>query len=168
MTAKSANALPKSILKLPLALSGGEHSPSAAGAATLADYAGTWLVLYFYPKDSTPGCTTEGLDFNVLLPKFKKLNATVLGVSRDSVKSHDNFCAKQGFKFPLISDADEALCKAFDVIHEKNMYGRKVLGVVRSTFLISPDGRIAQAWRGVKVAGHADAVLDALKAHQAQ
>ncbi|WP_213601707.1 peroxiredoxin [Pseudoxanthomonas japonensis] len=168
MTAKSANALPKSTLKLPLALSGGEHSPSAAGATTLADYAGSWLVLYFYPKDSTPGCTTEGLDFNALLPKFKKLNATVLGVSRDSVKSHDNFCAKQGFKFPLVSDADEALCKAFDVIHEKNMYGRKVLGVVRSTFLISPDGRIAQEWRGVKVPGHADAVLDALKAHQAQ
>jgi len=161
MTAKSANALPKSTLKLPLALSGGETT-------TLADHAGHWLVLYFYPKDSTPGCTTEGLDFNALLPKFKKLGATVLGVSRDSVKSHDNFCAKQGFKFPLVSDADEALCKAFDVIHEKNMYGRKVLGVVRSTFLISPDGRIAQEWRGVKVPGHADAVLDALKAHQAQ
>ncbi|WFC40735.1 peroxiredoxin [Pseudoxanthomonas sp. SE1] len=161
MTAKSANALPKSTLKLPLALSGGE-------TATLADHAGHWLVLYFYPKDSTPGCTTEGLDFNALLPKFKKLGATVLGVSRDSVKSHDNFCAKQGFKFPLVSDADEALCKAFDVIHEKNMYGRKVLGVVRSTFLISPDSRIAQEWRGVKVPGHADAVLDALKAHQAQ
>lgn len=154
-------ALSKAVLKLPLALSGGD-------TATLADYASAWLVLYFYPKDSTPGCTTEGLDFNALLPKFKKLNATVLGVSRDSVKSHDNFCAKQGFKFPLVSDADEALCKAFDVIHEKNMYGRKVLGVVRSTFLISPDGRIAQAWRGVKVPGHAQAVLDALKAHQAQ
>ena len=149
-------AIPKSTLKLPLALSGGE-------IATLSDYAGQWLALYFYPKDSTPGCTTEGIDFNALLPKFKKLNASVLGVSRDSVKSHDNFCAKQGFKFPLVSDADEALCKAFDVIHEKNMYGRKVLGVVRSTFLISPDGRIAQEWRGVKVAGHADAVLDALK-----
>ncbi len=154
-------ALSKAVLKLPLALSGGD-------TATLADYAGAWLVLYFYPKDRTPGCTTEGLDFNALLPKFKKLNATVLGVSRDSVKSHDNFCAKQGFRFPLVSDADEALCKAFDVIHEKNMYGRKVLGVVRSTFLISPDGHIAQAWRGVKVPGHAQAVLDALKAHQAQ
>ena len=134
----------------------------------LSDLKGKQVVIYFYPKDSTPGCTTEGLDFNALLPKFKKLNATVLGVSRDSVKSHDNFCAKQGFRFPLVSDADEALCKAFDVIHEKNMYGRKVLGVVRSTFLISPDGRIAQAWRGVKVPGHAQAVLDALKAHQAQ
>ena len=87
----------------------------------------------------------------------------MLGVSRDSVKSHDNFCAKQGFKFALVSDADEALCQAFDVIHEKNMYGRKVLGVVRSTFLISPDSRLAQEWRGVKVVGHADAVLDALK-----
>ena len=153
--------LPKSTLSLPLALSGGTTT-------RLSDYAGQWLVLYFYPKDSTPGCTTEGIDFNALLPKFRKLDATVLGVSRDSVKSHDNFCAKQGFKFPLVSDADEALCRAFDVIHEKNMYGRKVLGVVRSTFLISPDGRIAQEWRGVKVPGHADAVLDALKAHQAQ
>ena len=154
-------ALPKSVLKLPLALSGG-------GTATLADHAGRWLVLYFYPKDSTPGCTTEGLDFNALLPKFAKLGADVLGVSRDSVKSHDNFCAKQGFRFPLVSDADEALCKAFDVIHEKNMYGRKVLGVVRSTFLVGPDHRLAAEWRGVKVAGHADAVLDALKAAQAK
>ncbi len=162
MTAISiGKALPKATLKLPLALSGGEH-------ATLADYADQWLVLYFYPKDSTPGCTTEGLDFNALLPKFKKLNATVLGVSRDSVKSHDNFCAKQGFRFPLVSDGDEKLCQAFDVIHEKNMYGRKVLGVVRSTFLISPDGRLAQEWRGVKVPGHAQAVLDALKALQTQ
>ena len=159
MTAKSANALPKSTLKLPLALSGG-------ATTTLADHAGHWLVLYFYPKDSTPGCTTEGLDFNALLPKFKKLNATVLGVSRDSVKSHDNFCAKQGFKFPLVSDADEALCKAFDVIHEKNMYGRKVLGVVRSTFLVSPESRIVREWRAVKVPGHAQSVLDALHAAQ--
>lgn len=161
MTATGAKALPKSILNLPLALSGGQ-------TASLADYAGQWLVLYFYPKDSTPGCTTEGIDFNALLPKFKKLGATVLGVSRDSVKSHDNFCAKQGFKFALVSDADEKLCQAFDVIHEKNMYGRKVLGVVRSTFLISPDGRIAQEWRGVKVPGHAEAVLDALKEIQHQ
>ena len=149
-------ALSKAVLKLPLALSGGD-------TATLADYAGAWLVLYFYPKDSTPGCTTEGIDFNALLPEFRKLDASVLGVSRDSVKSHDNFCAKQGFAFPLVSDADEALCQAFDVIHEKNMYGRKVLGVVRSTFLISPDSRIVQEWRALKVAGHAEAVLEALK-----
>ena len=159
--ASSKKALPKATLKLPLALSGGE-------TAHLSDYAGQWLVLYFYPKDSTPGCTTEGLDFNALLPKFKRQNASVLGVSRDSVKSHDNFCAKQGFKFPLVSDADEALCQAFDVIHEKTLYGRTSLGVVRSTFLISPDSRIAQEWRGVRVPGHAQAVLDALKALQTQ
>jgi len=157
----SAPRLDHATLRLPLALSGGR-------SATLADFAGRWMVLYFYPKDSTPGCTTEGLEFNALLPEFGKLGAEVLGVSRDSVKSHDNFCARQGFQFPLVSDADEALCRAFDVIHEKNMYGRKVLGVVRSTFLISPDGRIAEEWRGVKVAGHAQAVLDALKAHAAR
>ncbi len=153
--------LDRSTLKLPLALSGGR-------TASLADYAGRWLVLYFYPKDSTPGCTTEGLDFNALLPAFRELDAEVLGVSRDSVKSHDNFCAKQGFDFALVSDGDEALCRAFDVIHEKNMYGRKVLGVVRSTFLLSPDSRIAREWRGVKVPGHAQAVLDALKAEASQ
>ena len=154
-------ALSKAVLKLPLALSGGD-------TATLADYAGAWVVLYFYPKDSTPGCTTEGLDFNALLPKFKKLNATVLGVSRDSVKSHDNFCAKQGFRFPLVSDADEALCRAFDVIREKNMYGRKVMGIERSTFLIDPEGRVARAWRKLRVPGHADAVLEALKQARAR
>ena len=153
--------LDRSTLKLPLALSGGR-------TASLADYAGRWLVLYFYPKDSTPGCTTEGLDFNALLPAFRELDAEVLGVSRDSVKSHDNFRAKQGFDFALVSDGDEALCRAFDVIHEKNMYGRKVLGVVRSTFLLSPDSRIAREWRGVKVPGHAQAVLDALKAEASQ
>ena len=153
--------LDRSTLKLPLALSGGR-------TASLAEYAGRWLVLYFYPKDSTPGCTTEGLDFNALLPRFRELGAEVLGVSRDSVKSHDNFRAKQGFDFALVSDGDEALCRAFDVIHEKNMYGRKVLGVVRSTFLLSPDSRIAREWRGVKVPGHAQAVLDALKAEASQ
>jgi peroxiredoxin Q/BCP len=120
-------------------------------------------VLYFYPKDSTPACTTEGLDFQALLPKFRRQSAEVLGVSRDSVKSHQNFCAKQGFGFDLVSDADEALCKAFDVIRLKNMYGRKVLGIERSTFLIDPDGRVAQAWRGVRVPGHAEAVLETLK-----
>ncbi len=159
--APAAQALSKSTLKLPLALSGGTST-------TLADFAGHWLVLYFYPKDSTPGCTTEGLEFNALLPQFRQLDTTVLGVSRDSVKSHDNFCAKQGFDFPLVSDADEALCNAFDVIREKNMYGRQVLGIERSTFLISPDARIVQAWRKVKVAGHAQAVLDALKAARSQ
>jgi len=157
----TAATLDRATLALPLALSGGR-------TATLSDYAGRWLVLYFYPKDSTPGCTTEGLDFNALLPEFDRLGADVLGVSRDSVKSHDNFCARQGFAFPLVSDGDEALCRAFDVIHEKNMYGRKVLGVVRSTFLLSPDHRLVRQWRGVKVPGHARAVLDALKAETGQ
>ena len=150
------DTLDQTTLDLPLQLSGGT-------SATLGDYAGKWLVLYFYPKDSTPGCTTEGLDFNALLPELEQLNAAVLGASRDSVKSHDNFCAKQGFRFPLVSDTDEALCRAFDVIKEKNMYGRKVMGIERSTFLIDPQGRIAAAWRKVRVPGHAQAVLEALK-----
>ncbi|HEY0332965.1 MAG TPA: peroxiredoxin [Stenotrophomonas sp.] len=156
-----ATPLDPGTLSLPLALSGGGH-------AHLADYASHWLVLYFYPKDSTPGCTTEGLEFNALLPKFKAAGAAVLGVSRDSVRSHDNFCAKQGFRFPLVSDGDEALCRAFDVIRMKNMYGRQVLGIERSTFLISPDSRIVQSWRKVKVASHAEDVLTALKAHKQQ
>ena len=142
---------------LPLALSSGRTT-------RLADYTGQWLVLYFYPKDSTPGCTTEGIDFNALLPEFKQLGATVLGVSRDSIKSHQNFCGKQGFGFDLVSDADEALCNAFGVIKEKNLYGRKSMGIERSTFLIDPTGVIARSWRPVKVAGHAQAVLDALQA----
>ena len=138
-------------------------SLSSGATASFADYADHWLVLYFYPKDSTPGCTIEGNDFNALLPKFGKLGARVLGVSRDSVKSHQNFCTKQGFRFDLVSDGDEALCKAFDVIHEKNMYGRKVLGIVRSTFLIDPKGVIRDLWRPVKVPGHAEAVLESFK-----
>ena len=146
---------------LPLHLSGG-------GESTISGHAGRWLVLYFYPKDSTPGCTTEGLDFNALLPKFRRLGADVIGVSRDSLKSHQNFCTKQGFRFELASDNDESLCNAFGVIKEKNMYGRKVLGIERSTFLVDPDGVIRQSWRPVKVAGHAQAVLDALKAARTQ
>jgi peroxiredoxin Q/BCP len=157
----NGDTLDSTTLALPLALSGGEHT-------TLGDLAGQWLVLYFYPKDSTPGCTTEGIDFNALLPDFTGLDARVFGVSRDSVKSHDNFCAKQGFAFPLISDGDEGLCTAFDVIKLKNMYGKQVRGIERSTFLISPDSRIVQSWRKVKVTGHADTVLDALKAAKTQ
>ena len=146
---------------LPLALSSGKHT-------SLGGYAGNWLVLYFYPKDSTPGCTTEGLDFNALLPKFKRAGAQVLGVSRDSLKSHQNFCSKQGFKFDLVSDGDEAVCNAFGVIQPKKLYGREYVGIVRSTFLIDPDGVIRQKWQPVKVAGHAQAVLDALKAAKAK
>ncbi|GAB6197511.1 peroxiredoxin [Lysobacter xanthus] len=140
---------------------------STGASASFADYRGRWLVLYFYPKDSTPGCTTEGLDFNARFAAFAEAGATILGVSRDSVKSHQNFCAKQGFAFDLVSDGDEAACRAFDVIREKSMYGRKVLGIERSTFLIDPEGRVAHAWRPVKVAGHADAVLARLRELQA-
>lgn len=144
---------------LPLALSSG-------GSAELGDFAGQWLVLYFYPKDSTPGCTTEGQDFNALLEEFKRVGAQVLGVSRDSLKSHQNFRTKQGFKFDLASDADESLCNAFGVIKPKKLYGREYLGIERSTFLIDPAGVIRNAWRPVRIAGHAQTVLDALKALQ--
>jgi len=146
-----------SVPDLPLALSSGSST-------RLRDYAGHWLVLYFYPKDNTPGCTTEGIEFNALLPRFQRRKAVVLGVSRDSLQSHRNFCAKQGFRFDLVSDTDAALCQAFGVLKLKNMYGKQVLGIERSTFLIAPDGTLAQAWRGVKVPGHAQAVLDAIPA----
>ena len=131
--------------------------------ARLSDYAGTWLVLYFYPKDNTSGCTRESQDFRDLHEDFRKAGARVLGASRDSVKSHAGFRAKHELPFPLASDPTEALCRAFDVIREKNMYGRKVLGIQRSTFLIAPDGHIHAAWRGVRVPGHAQTVLDALR-----
>jgi peroxiredoxin Q/BCP len=146
---------------LPLALSSGK-------SASLADYRGKWLVLYFYPKDSTPACTTEGQDFNALLTKFRRAGAEVLGVSKDSLKSHQNFCTKQGFKFDLVSDADEAVCNAFGVIQPKKLYGREHIGIVRNTFLIDPEGVIRQSWQPVKVPGHAQAVLDALKALKRQ
>lgn len=147
--------------ELSLALSSGD-------TGNTIDHLGHWLVLYFYPKDATPGCTTEGLEFNARLARFRKLDATVLGVSRDSVRSHQNFCDRQGFGFDLVSDVDETLCKAFGVIKPKKLYGREYIGVERSTFLIGPDGRIVEAWRGVRVPGHAQAVLDALKAAQQQ
>ena len=149
-----------------------------APAFTLPDQTGALLdatslkgqryLVYFYPKDSTPGCTTEGLDFNALLPKFKRAGATVLGVSRDSLKSHQNFCTKQGFKFELVSDADGAVCDAFGVVQPKKLYGREFLGIVRSTFLIDPAGVVRRKWQPVKVPGHAQAVLDALKAEPGQ
>jgi peroxiredoxin Q/BCP len=128
----------------------------------LADFKGQWVVVYFYPKDSTPGCTTEAQDFRDLYNSFRKRNAQVIGVSRDSQKSHVNFAAKQALPFPLLSDPDETWCQAFDVIHEKVLYGKRHMGVVRSTFLIDPEGRLQQEWRGVKVTGHAQAVLDAI------
>ena len=152
--------LPKSTLALPIALSSGATTTLSG---LLADNDGQWLVLYFYPKDSTPGCTTEGNDFNALLPKFRTLGATVVGASRDSLKSHCNFRDRQGFRFELASDPDEALCKAFDVIKPKKLYGREFIGIERSTFLIDPAGTVRAEWRKVKVPGHAEAVLETLK-----
>ncbi len=122
------------------------------------------VVLYFYPKDSTPGCTTEGQDFRDLHSKFRRAKTRIFGVSRDSLTSHEKFRAKQNFPFELISDPDETLCNQFDVIHEKTLYGRKFMGVERSTFLIDKDGKLREEWRKVKVKGHAEAVLDAVKA----
>jgi len=139
-------------------------STGAGDHLSLADLRGQWLVVYFYPKDSTPGCTTEAQEFGELYPRFRERHAEVIGVSRDSVKSHANFAARQALPFPLVSDADESWCRAFDVIHEKTLYGKRHLGIVRSTFLIDPAGTLVQAWRGVKVAGHAQAVLDAIPA----
>jgi thioredoxin-dependent peroxiredoxin len=128
------------------------------------DLAGTAYVLYFYPKDDTPGCTLEGHDFRDRHGDFKRAKVAVLGVSRDSLASHDKFRAKHELPFDLISDSDEALCRRFDVIKEKNMYGRKVLGIERSTFLIDSKGVLRAEWRKVKVPGHVDAVLAAAKA----
>ena len=130
---------------------------------SLSDFKGSNLVLYFYPKDSTPGCTREGQDFRDNHSKFRRAKTFILGVSRDSIKAHENFKAKQAFPFDLLSDADEALCKQFDVIKMKNMYGKKVRGIERSTFLIDANGKLRQEWRKVKVDGHADEVLQAVK-----
>ncbi|SDD78407.1 peroxiredoxin [Aquimonas voraii] len=130
----------------------------------LATLKGRFVVVYAYPKDSTPGCTREGQDFRDLHPQFVALGAEVFGLSRDSVASHARFAEKQGFPFALISDPDEILCRALDVIQEKSLYGRKFMGIERSTFLFGPDGALMQTWRKVKVPGHAQAVLDALKA----
>jgi peroxiredoxin Q/BCP len=122
------------------------------------------VVIYFYPKDNTPGCTTESNDFKANHAKFRRQKATVLGISRDSVASHEKFKAKFDFPFDLLSDADEKACQLFDVIKEKNMYGRKVMGIERSTFLIDDKGKLRAEWRKIKVKGHVDEVLEALKA----
>ncbi len=124
---------------------------------------GKKVVLYFYPKDSTPGCTTEGQDFRDLHAKFKRLNTVIFGVSRDSIASHERFKEKQQFPFDLLSDPDEKLCKQFDVIKEKTLYGRKFMGIERSTFLIDEDGKLRQEWRKVRVKGHAAEVLESAR-----
>jgi peroxiredoxin Q/BCP len=130
---------------------------------SLDDFRGTHLVLYFYPKDHTPGCTREGQDFRDAYEAFRKAGADILGVSRDSVRTHENFCTKQSFPFDLLSDADEKLCKQFGVIKEKKLYGRKFMGIERSTFLIDSSGVLRQEWRKVKVPGHVEAVLSVVQ-----
>ncbi len=125
----------------------------------LADYRGKNLVLYFYPKDNTPGCTTEGMQYRDLHPQFQAANTEIFGISRDSLKSHENFKGKLGMPFELISDPDETLCTMFDVMKMKNMYGKQVRGVERSTFVIDGAGKVVKEWRGVKVPAHVDEVL---------
>ncbi len=147
------------------ALNPGDQAPDIElpvwpeGMLKLSDLHGRWVVLYFYPKDSTPGCTTESCGFRDAEADFSGLDAVIVGVSRDSLASHQRFADKQSLPFRLISDADEALCKAFDVIQMKSMYGKQVRGIERSTFLIGPDGVVREAWRKVKVDGHVAAVL---------
>jgi peroxiredoxin Q/BCP len=129
---------------------------------SLSDFSGRNLIIYFYPKDNTPGCTREGQDFRDLYAQFTKAGADILGVSRDSVRIHENFRKKHEFPFHLLSDSDELLCKQFDVIHEKKLYGRVYMGIERSTFLIGPDGVLQKEWRKLRVPGHAQEVLEAL------
>jgi len=130
---------------------------------SLSDFSGKNVVLYFYPKDSTPGCTTEGGDFRDQIKHFEKANCVILGVSRDSLRKHENFKTKQQFPFDLLSDEDESLCKQFDVIKLKKLYGREYLGIDRSTFLIDSNGVLIRQWRKVKVKGHVDEVLAAVQ-----
>ena len=131
---------------------------------SLNDFSGRNLIIYFYPKDNTPGCTREGQEFRDLYPQFNEADADIIGVSRDSVRTHNNYRNKHEFPFHLISDGDELLCNQFDVIKEKKLYGRTYMGIERSTFLIGPDGVLKQEWRKVRVPDHAQAVLDALSA----
>jgi len=142
-----------------------EFSLPATGDRTLSlsAFKGKRVVLYFYPKDSTPGCTIEGRDFRDHVKKFRAQNTVILGVSRDTLKSHEKFREKECFPFDLLSDSDEKLCRMFDVIREKNMYGRKVMGIERSTFLIDENGILRNEWRKVKVEGHVSEVLDAVR-----
>ncbi len=136
---------------------------TTAGPRSLSDYAGKTLVLYFYPKDSTPGCTTEGQNFAARYGAFKRANAEVLGVSRDSLASHERFKSRMEFPFELASDGDETLCRLFDVIKEKKLYGKLHMGIERSTFVVSGSGKLLQQWRGIKVPGHVEEVLEYVK-----
>ena len=128
----------------------------------LSDYKGQNIVIYFYPRDNTPGCTSEGEDFRDNYKKFKKKNTQIFGVSKDNIKSHESFKDKFKFPFELISDSDEKICKIFDVIKEKSMYGKKYMGIERSTFLVNEEGKLVKEWRKVKVKGHVEEVLSFL------
>jgi len=148
----------KKLSKLSLPMTGGK-------VFDLKQYEGKRIVLYFYPKDMTPGCTIEGHEFTKLVPEFKKNNTIVLGISRDSVSKHEKFIEKEKYKIDLVSDEKETACNFFNVIKEKNMYGKKVMGIERSTFVISPNGVIEHAWRKVKAEGHAQEVLNYIKSN---
>jgi len=150
-------AVGESVPAISLQLTGGH-------TADLADYRGKPLVLYFYPKANTPGCTQEGLDFSAAIARFRRQSCVILGASRDGLKAQENFKAKQDFPFDLVADTDEVLCNTFGVIKMKNMYGKKVRGIERSTFLIDAEGVLRQEWRGVKVKGHVEQVLEATNA----
>ena len=139
-------------------------APATGGDFTLSSLRGSKVVLYFYPKDNTPGCTTEGLQFRDLYPKFRAAGAEIVGISRDSLRSHENFKAKLELPFTLVSDADEAICTLFDVIKMKKMYGKQVRGIERSTFVIDAGGVLRREWRGVKVPGHVDEILESVQA----
>ena len=130
---------------------------------SLEDFLGKYLVIYFYPKDKTSGCTVESQNFRDLFNDFQKLNCDIIGVSRDSLKSHKSFIEKESLNFPLISDPEEEMCNAYGVMKEKSMYGRKYMGIERSTFLINPDGKLIKEWRNVKVPGHAQEVFEYLQ-----
>jgi peroxiredoxin Q/BCP len=151
----------------------GEQAPNfdlesdGGGRVSLADFSGEWVILYFYPKDNTPGCTREAQAFTSAVPRLKKLGASVVGISKDSVKTHCGFRDKIGIRFPLLSDPDLEAHKAYGAWGTKMMYGKKVEGTIRSTFLIAPDGTVARSWRSVKVDGHAEAVESALREAQA-
>ena len=143
-----------------------QEFPATQGEINLTELTNEWLVLYFYPKDSTPGCTTQAIGFSCLKDQFDALNCKIVGVSRDSVKAHQNFTEKQALTIDLISDKEEVLCKHFDVIKEKNMYGKQVLGIERSTFIFH-NKQLVKSYRKVKAAGHAEQVLEDLKTLQA-
>lgn len=153
-----------------MALQEGDAAPNftlptdGGGSVTLADLKGSPVVVYFYPKDNTPGCTTEAKDFRDLKGAFDKIGATIVGISKDSVKKHDNFKEKQGLNFILASDEGSDACEKFGAWGVKKMYGKEFEGIIRSTYLIGPDGKVARAWPKVKVNGHAQEVLDAAKA----